>query len=107
MENAGVDVNTGKVDIGTLQGRPRSEASKLSTFMETIRLLESDNKSPVSEQRDYRVKEPWTSVMFIDGTQLARVNFALNSSARHSYIYIDAASGPKELQAHLVRFKKK
>jgi len=50
LENAGVDVNTGKVDIGTLQGRPRSEASKLSTFMETIRLLESDNKSPVSEQ---------------------------------------------------------
>jgi len=28
LENAGVDVNTGKVDIGTLQGRPRSEASK-------------------------------------------------------------------------------
>ena len=50
LENAGVDVNTGKVDIGTLQGRPRSEASKLSTFMETIRLLEGDNKSPVSEQ---------------------------------------------------------
>ncbi len=48
--DAGVDVNTGKVDIGTLQGRPRSEASKLSTFMETIRLLEGDNKSPVSEQ---------------------------------------------------------
>jgi len=50
LENAGVDVNTGKVDIGTLQGRPRSEASKLSTFMETIRLLEGDMKSPVSEQ---------------------------------------------------------
>ena len=50
LENSGVDVNTGKVDIGTLQGRPRSEASKLSTFMETIRLLEGDNKSPVSEQ---------------------------------------------------------
>ena len=66
----------------------------------------NDFISFVSEQRDYRVKEPWTSVMFIDGTQLARVNFALNSSARHSYIYIDAASGPKELQAHLVRFKK-
>jgi len=50
LENAGVDVNTGKVDIGTLQGRPRSEVSKLSTFMETIRLLEGDNKSPVLEQ---------------------------------------------------------
>jgi len=50
LNNSGVDVNTGKVDIGVLQGRPRSEVSKLATFMETIRLLESDNKSPVSEQ---------------------------------------------------------
>ena len=66
----------------------------------------NDFISFVSRQRDYRVKEPWTNVMFIDGTQLARVNFALNSSARHSYIYVDAASGPEELQAHLVRFKK-
>ena len=50
LENAGVDVNTGKVDIGTLQGRPRSEESQLSTFMETIRLLEGDDKSSVPEQ---------------------------------------------------------
>ena len=50
LENSGVDVNTGKVDIGVLQGRPRSEESQLSTFMETIRLLEGDDKSPVSEQ---------------------------------------------------------
>ena len=50
LKNEGIDVNTGKIDIGVLQGRPRSEASKLSTFMETIRLLEGDNKSPVSEQ---------------------------------------------------------
>jgi len=50
LENSGVDVNTGKVDIGVLQGRPRSEESQLSTFMETIRLLEGDDKSSVSEQ---------------------------------------------------------
>ena len=50
LENAGVDVNTGKVVIGTLQGRPRSEESQLSTFMETIRLLEGDDKSSVPEQ---------------------------------------------------------
>ncbi|MBV50934.1 MAG: hypothetical protein CMH77_00285 [Nitrospinae bacterium] len=60
----------------------------------------------VSSHRDFRVKEPWESVMFVDGTQLARVNFALNSSPRHSYIYIDAASGPKEFLAHLMRFGK-
>ena len=50
LENSGIDVNTGKVDIGVLQGRPRSEVSKLSTFMETLRSLEGDDKSPVPEQ---------------------------------------------------------
>ena len=60
----------------------------------------------ISDHRNYRVREPWTNVMFIDGKQLTRVNFALNSSARHSYIYIDAGSGPKELQAYLGRFEK-
>jgi len=50
LNNSGVDVNTGKVDIGVLQGRPRSEVSKLATFMETIRSLEGNDKSPVLEQ---------------------------------------------------------
>jgi len=58
----------------------------------------------ISDDRSYRVREPWTNVMFIDGSQLGRANFVLNSPARHSYIYIDAGSGPKELKAHLVRF---
>ncbi len=39
-----------KVDLSTLQGRPRSVESLLSTFMETIRLLEGDDKSSVPEQ---------------------------------------------------------
>ena len=60
----------------------------------------------ITGNRDYRVKNPWTNIMFIDGTQLERVNFALNSSARHSYIYIDAASEPEDLEDHLIRFKK-
>tara|TARA_B100001146_G_scaffold122357_1_gene107436 strand:- start:2573 stop:4666 length:2094 start_codon:yes stop_codon:yes gene_type:complete len=50
LENSGVDVNTGKVDIGVLQGRPRSEVSKLSTFMEVLISLEGEQKSPVLEQ---------------------------------------------------------
>ena len=28
FNEAGIDVNTGKVDLGTLQGRPRSEVSR-------------------------------------------------------------------------------
>ena len=58
----------------------------------------------VSGRRDYRVKEPWANIMFVDGAQLARVNFALNSSARNSYIYIDAGSGLEELRSHLMKF---
>ena len=60
----------------------------------------------ISDHRDFKVSQPWTNIMFIDGAQLARVNFALNSSARHSYIYVDAGSVPSELESHLVRYKK-
>ena len=50
LKNAGIDVNTGKVDIGVLQGRPRSEVSKLATFMEILKSLEGEPQSPVLEQ---------------------------------------------------------
>jgi len=50
LKNAGIDVNTGKIDIGVLQGRPRSEVSKLATFMEILKSLEGEPKNPVPEQ---------------------------------------------------------
>jgi len=50
LKNAGIDVNTGKIDIGVLQGRPRSEVSKLSEFMDILKLLEGEPKKPVPEQ---------------------------------------------------------
>ena len=55
LEDAGVDVNTGKVDLGVLQGRPRSEVSKMQLFMDVLKSLEGDNKVPV-EEREF-VKE--------------------------------------------------
>jgi hypothetical protein len=58
----------------------------------------------VRNHREYRVGRPFTDVMFIDGTQLGRVNFALNSKVRHSYIYIDVHSSPEEMKEHLSRF---
>ncbi|HII04120.1 MAG TPA: minichromosome maintenance protein MCM, partial [Candidatus Nitrosotenuis sp.] len=39
LEDAGVDVNTGKVDLGVLQGRPHSEVSKLQLFMDVLKSL--------------------------------------------------------------------
>jgi len=50
LEDAGVDVNTGKVDLGVLQGRPRSEVSKMQLFMDVLKGLEGDNKVAVEER---------------------------------------------------------
>jgi len=51
FENAGIDVNTGKVDLGVLQGRPRSEVSKMQLFMDVMKSLEGEHKSPVDEKQ--------------------------------------------------------
>jgi replicative DNA helicase Mcm len=50
LQDAGVDVNTGKVDLGVLQGRPRSEVSKMQLFMDVLKSLEGDNKVAVEER---------------------------------------------------------
>ena len=50
LQDAGVDVNTGKVDLGVLQGRPRSEVSRMQLFMDVLKSLEGDNKIPVEEK---------------------------------------------------------
>ncbi len=49
LEDAGVDVNTGQVDVGVLQGRPRSEVSKMRIFMDVLAHLEGERKEPVEE----------------------------------------------------------
>ena len=51
FNEAGIDVNTGKVDLGTLQGRPRSEVSKMQLFMDIMRGLEGEHKHPVEESQ--------------------------------------------------------
>lgn len=50
LEDAGVDVNTGQVDLGVLQGKPRSEVSKMQLFMDVLKSLEGDNKIAVEEK---------------------------------------------------------
>ena len=51
FEKAGIDVNTGKVDLGVLQGRPRSEVSKMQLFMDVMQSLEGEHKTPVDEKQ--------------------------------------------------------
>lgn len=49
LETAGMDVNTGKVDLGVLHGKPHSEVSKLKLFIEVFNALAGEDKNDVSE----------------------------------------------------------
>jgi len=50
LQDAGVDVNTGKVDFGVLHGRAHSEVSKMQLFMDVLRSLEGEHKTAVEEK---------------------------------------------------------
>jgi hypothetical protein len=68
-----------------------------NTFKTFIRFVKSN--------RDYQAQKPWDTLMFIDGAQLDRVNFALNSSARTTYLYIDANSNDEQFSNYLEKFR--
>ena len=89
--------STGLRAVCDLQGLLSADCAQV--FKNFIAFVRSD--------RDYRVGRPFTDVMFVDGTQLSRVNFALNSKVRDSYIYLDVHSSPKEMKEHLSRFGSK
>jgi len=59
----------------------------------------------VKNNRNYQAQQPWDTLMFVDGTQLARINFALNSSARNTYLYIDANSNDEQFSNYLEKFR--
>ena len=59
----------------------------------------------VKSNRNYKVSLPWDTLMFIDGNQLKRVNFALNSKSRKTYLYIDANSSDKEFFNYLQKYQ--
>jgi replicative DNA helicase Mcm len=50
MRTAGVDVNTGKTDLGVLYGKPQSVVSKEKTFMEVFRGLTGTENNDVEER---------------------------------------------------------
>ena len=47
LETVGVDVRTGKVDLGVLHGKPLSERNLLQTAVDVFKELEGDPKNPV------------------------------------------------------------
>ncbi len=50
LQDVGVDVNTGEVDMGVIHGKPRSEMGKLQIFMDILKSLEGSPKEPVEEK---------------------------------------------------------
>jgi DNA replicative helicase MCM subunit Mcm2 (Cdc46/Mcm family) len=47
LETVGIDVRTGKVDLGVLHGRPASERTQLEKAMEVFKQLHGPDKKPV------------------------------------------------------------
>ena len=50
LEQIGIDSDTGKLDMGILQGMPRKDSTKLQIFMQILKDLEGQPKSPVDEK---------------------------------------------------------
>jgi replicative DNA helicase Mcm len=50
LETAGIDVNTGKVDLGVLHGKPHSEVAKLKQFMDVFKALSGNENNDVEER---------------------------------------------------------
>ena len=56
--------------------------------------------------REYLADRSWETLMWVDGDQLSRVNFALNSGSRKSYIYADANADQEEVARYFMLFGK-
>jgi replicative DNA helicase Mcm len=50
LRTAGVDVNTGRMDVGVLYGKPQSETSKSKTFMDVFKGLSGNDNNDVEEK---------------------------------------------------------
>jgi len=95
-----------------LEGRTKNNPSKLRAVCDLngLRAALCANALKtfirfVKNNRDYQAQKPWDTLMFVDGAQLDRVNFALNSSARTTYLYIDANSNDEQFSSYLGKFR--
>ncbi len=50
LNKVGIDVKTGKVDLGVLHGMPQSERSKMKLFLDIFNALSGSDQNPVEEQ---------------------------------------------------------
>ena len=97
-----------------LEGRTKNNSTQLRAVCDLENLKSSQCVNGfetfirfVKKNRDYEAQLPWDTVMFVDGTQLNRINFALNSSSRNTYLYVDANGSDADFAEHLNLFKRK
>jgi len=95
-----------------LEGRTKNNPSRLRAVCDLEGLLASQCAHAfktfidfVTANRDYRVAPPWSNLMFVDGGKLGRVNFALNSKSRDTYLYLHADSSLEDMAAFLNRHR--
>jgi hypothetical protein len=95
-----------------LEGTTKNNSTQLRAVcdLESLRSAQCVNAFEtfirfVKKNRDYQAQRPWDTLMFVDGTQLDRVNFALNSSSRTTYLYMDANSDDAQLATYLNQFR--
>lgn len=50
LNKVGIDVKTGKIDLGVLHGMPQSERSKMKLFLDIFNALTGKDQNPVEEQ---------------------------------------------------------
>ena len=108
------ETTTNTVLAEKLEGRTKNNPSKLRAVCD-LKAMRSELCVKgfktfiqfIRNHRDYKVSRPWGTLMFVDGSQLARVNFALNSSSRNTYLYIDADSDSAEFVNFLNKVAKK
>tara|TARA_B100000686_G_scaffold343531_1_gene424540 strand:+ start:1238 stop:2530 length:1293 start_codon:yes stop_codon:yes gene_type:complete len=108
------ETQTNQILVEKLEGRTKNNPSGLRVVCDLegmrselcvrgfnlfIEFMEKHRRKFVADPR-------WETLMWIDGNQLERVNFALNSASRPSYLYADANASVKEVEHYLMQFGK-
>jgi replicative DNA helicase Mcm len=82
LKTAGVDVNTGKMDVGVLYGKPQSETSKSKLFMDVFKGLSGTENNDVDEKA--LIEELIKTGKFTDENDARNV---FNKAKREGLIY--------------------
>lgn len=93
---SGIDVNTGKVDTGVLQGKPRSEVGKLQLFQDLLKSITQDSSQGASwgEIVEEMVKSgKWDNDTANEFMRKAKTNSIIYESSTDRYMGVGGSWG--------------